>query len=394
MKKFLPWLSLPFALIILWMIAFSSLPIPPKLDFQIIYRAGMGLERGIPLYDHAGQVRLIAELSGISPDKVILHPFPYPPWYGLIALPLAFFPVSVAARIWFSLNLTMFLGAILLMTAGWSPMRKMITFLSATLFLPVIGTLWVGQYVFPVLFGLALLIFALRQKLPLLIAISAALLTFKPHLGGLILCALAVYLVFQKDDFSRRTLIMLILAGIFLFAIGFLADPAWPVTYLNSLTAYGQITAVQTCNICASLPILLSENDLGLSLYIGGFMTMTILGLLFWKRDLFWRETNFVVVFTLLTLLVSPYLLNYDFLLLLVPLIFSVQYMQNPGDWIILSLVYLIPWIGLGLFGKDGNPSLILSTLLFSGWFYFKVMKVLDLSLSSMYNQRKLRREE
>jgi hypothetical protein len=96
----------------------------------------------------------------------------------------------------------------------------------------------------------------------------------------------------------------------------------------------------------------------------------------------------------ILTLLVSPYLLNYDYLLLLAPVIFSVRFVQNPGDWIIMGLVFLIPWIGLGLFGKHGNPSLILSTLLFAGWLYLKMMKSLDLSSSSMYNQRKLRREE
>ncbi|HEX8992174.1 MAG TPA: hypothetical protein VF784_10905, partial [Anaerolineales bacterium] len=45
--------------------AVLPLPIPPYLDFQVLYHADMGLVRGIGLYDHAGQVQMIAGLAHV-----------------------------------------------------------------------------------------------------------------------------------------------------------------------------------------------------------------------------------------------------------------------------------------------------------------------------------------
>ena len=61
-----------------------------------------------------------------------------------------------------------------------------VLFAGGLMWLPVLGSLFVGQYGFPVLLGAALMIYALRRENPLMIALAAALLTFKPHLGGVI----------------------------------------------------------------------------------------------------------------------------------------------------------------------------------------------------------------
>jgi len=64
----------------------------------------------------------------------------------------------------------------------------------------------------------------------------------------------------------------------------------------------------------------------------------------------------------LITLLVSPYLYNYDFLLLLIP--FAVLITQsNVVEKIILLLCYLVPTFALLLYGRDGNISLILVSI-------------------------------
>ena len=60
-------------------------------------------------------------------------------------------------------------------------------FLGAIFWMPVLGSLFVGQYGFPVLLGAALMIYALGHEKPVLVALAAALLTFKPHLGLAIL---------------------------------------------------------------------------------------------------------------------------------------------------------------------------------------------------------------
>jgi hypothetical protein len=60
----------------------------------------------------------------------------------------------------------------------------------------------------------------------------------------------------------------------------------------------------------------------------------------------------------LVTLLVSPYLYNYDYLLLLVP--FAVLFGEsNLAQRVILILSYLVPTFVILLFGRTGNISLL-----------------------------------
>ena len=198
---------------------------PPYLDFQVIYHADLGLLRGIPIYDHAGQVNMIAGLANVPPDQVYVLPFPYPPWYALAALWLALLPIEIAVRLWFGLNLLMLFASIWLMTDGWVASKRLISFLPSFLFLPVLGTLLVGQYVLPVLLGAAFCIYAVDKEKPVLIALACALLTFKPHLGALILLAGLVYFVFRKDSFGYRALIYTMITGVLLCGPWFSCRP-------------------------------------------------------------------------------------------------------------------------------------------------------------------------
>ncbi|HET6845222.1 MAG TPA: hypothetical protein VFH29_00215, partial [Anaerolineales bacterium] len=74
--------------------AAAAVPIQPYQDFQVLYHADMGLLRGIPLYDRAGQVQMIAEIAGVAPSQVYVLPFPYPPWNALSTIWLARLPVD------------------------------------------------------------------------------------------------------------------------------------------------------------------------------------------------------------------------------------------------------------------------------------------------------------
>jgi hypothetical protein len=70
-----------------------------------------------------------------------------------------------------------------------------------------------------------------------------------------------------------------------------------------------------------------------------------------------------VVPGILLTLLAGPYLLNYDYLLLVVPFIALAKDARRV-DWIGLALAFALPLVSLALLGTRGNASLILSTCL------------------------------
>ncbi len=367
----LSWLASVSLLFLLGLILLCApLPIPPYLDFQVLYHADMGLLRGIPLYDRAAQVQMVARLAGVPPEKVFLLPFPYPPWYALATLPLALLPIEVAARLWFGVNLLLLFLSTWLLTPAWPRHRRLALFLLAVLFVPALGTLYVGQYTFPVLLGACLWVYAMRRERAGLIALAAALLTFKPHLGILSLAMGLVSLYLRGGAFGRRALKYMAPLGLLLLASGFIADRAWPVHYVHSLLAFRDVPGVFSCELCASLTVRLpalfhAQTNLALASSIG--LLIFLLFFLWWsaKSRSEWKHPAQTMATSILaTLLASPYLLNYDFVLLLVPFAVLMEAPRpTPSRRLLLLLAYLLPAISLALWGRQGMLSLAFSAL-------------------------------
>ena len=89
-----------------------------------------------------------------------------------------------------------------LVAHGWmaSGRLRLIAFPLALFFLPVLGALSVGQYDFPVLLGTSLLIYSLRKENVALTTLGAVLLTFKPHIGALILLSVLGWLIRKQKQ--------------------------------------------------------------------------------------------------------------------------------------------------------------------------------------------------
>lgn len=355
--------ALIFLAVVAIVIASVVLPVRAYLDFQVIYHADLGLLRGITLYDHAGQVNMIAVLAHVPPSQVIVLPFPYPPWYALSTLWLARLPIEVAARAWFGLSLGLLLASIWALTAGLRPLRRLPLLLLGLMWIPALGSLFVGQYGFPVLFGAALMIHALRRESGVLVALAAALLTFKPHLGAVVLLLVFLYVWMHRDHFGRA-LIGILTAALALFVVGFLAAPDWPLAYYHSLTGFRDVSQ---CHQCVSPPMVVAGTlggGFGLAVWVAAVLALLLLVWLFrnWRRILADGD-QVVVVGVLVTLVVSPYLQNYDYVLLIVPLmVFARDAIR--WDWVWLALGYVVPIAGLALLGTQGNDSLVLSTLI------------------------------
>jgi hypothetical protein len=348
-------------------VASASLPVRAYLDFQVIFHANLGLLRGIPVYDHVGQVEMIAELAGVPVSRVFVLPFPYPPWYALGTVWLALLPIDVAARVWFGLSLMMLAVSVAVLTSDHSAAKRGLLSIAGLLWLPVLGSLFVGQYGFPVLLGAALITHALRRENVVLTALAAALLTFKPHLGGLLLLLALSSLAMRRDRFGRNALPAVIVSGAVLFGLGFLASPRWPVDYFQSLARFGGFGDVSQCQQCVSLATALARlagGGLGQAAWISAVIAI-VLGVWLVRH---WRQLTstadgLVVPGILLTLLAGPYLLNYDYLLLVVPFIALAKDARR-ADWIGLALAFALPLVSLALLGTRGNASLILSTCL------------------------------
>ncbi|MCC6298706.1 MAG: DUF2029 domain-containing protein [Anaerolineales bacterium] len=350
---------------------FVPLPLDPFLDFQVLYRADQGILRGIDLYDRAAQEQMVADDLGVSAERVFVLPFPYPPWYALATLPLALIPISVAVRVWFLLNLAMLMLSVWLVTDGWSPRKRLYSFVAAPLFFPIFGALFVGQYVFPTILGMAALVYALRHKIVWMVALGMTLVTFKPHVGIWVALAVCVHLLLRRDEFSRRALWSVAWTGAFLFLVGFLADGNWIVNYPKALFEF---KGVSECQLCVSLPFTISAL-LGWGFDQAFFISLVLLiGFAFVLIKNFSRMDGglLVALFTCMALLVNPYLQNYDFAFAILPLFVFAGNARTRVDWSILAVSFFLPWLGLAFLGRDGNFTLLISTVLLTFGFLKK----------------------
>ena len=89
-------------------------------------------------------------------------------------------------------------------------------------------------------------------------------------------------------------------------------------------------------------------------------MLVPTAGWLIWQwRELARRPNWLVSAAVLTTLICSPYLLNYDYVLLLVPFILVAE-AAAPFEWVGLAIAYLLPLASLVEgFGTRGNFTLV-----------------------------------
>jgi hypothetical protein len=351
--------------------------LPVNSDFSALYNTDLALVHGIPIYDLPAVEALAVKVSGIPPEKFFLARFPYPPWYALSTFYLGLLPAKAAATLWFELNLVMLFLSIWFLTDGWSPRLRLIAFPLALFFLPVLGALSVGQYGFPTLLGTSMLIYALRKENGALTMLGTVLLTFKPHIGALILLSVVIHLILRGDNFGQRALRSILIAAILLFMIGFVADPAWPVSYPNMLLNYQNEGNVTACSECASLPVWLSRWFFDGSLTKAAVIAVVLLIVLVLQfssiRIALLNSPALLLTSALvITLLVSPYLYNYDFILLLVPFGVLINSSRDIISKIIVIVCYLIPTFAIALWGRDGNISLMIVTIVIALLLYLR----------------------
>ena len=384
-------LSFVLVAILLLLIAFTvPTSLPTNSDFSAIYNTDLALMHRVPIYDLEKVRALAVQYIDFPPEKFFLARFPYPPWYALSTFYLGLMPAKAAVTLWFELNLSMLFLSVWLLTDGWSRRLRLIAFPLALFFLPVLGGLSVGQYDFPVLLGASLLIYSLRKENIPLTVLGIVLLTFKPHIGALILLSVLGWLIYNGSSFGRGVIRPLLGVGVFLFASGFLADPAWFISYPKMLLGYQNEGNVSACSECASLPVFLSrwffDGSLTSAMWIALALLIIFVFVFFLYRSL-WKSHELLLSAALLvTLLVSPYLYNYDFLLLLVPFAVLIK-KSNLVQKIIVLLCYLVPTFALILFGRSGNLSLIVASLVALLLLYGLARKsVIDVPVSTAYN--------
>jgi hypothetical protein len=368
--------------------------LPAGSDFSALYNTDLALVNGVPIYDLEAVEALAEKASGIPPEHFFLARFPYPPWYALSTFYLGLLPAQAAALLWFEINLLMLFLSVWLLTDGWDGRMRLIAFPLSLTFLPVVGALSVGQYDFPVLLGTALLIYSLKRNNVALTTLGAVLLTFKPHVGALILASALGWLIAKRDSFGRGVMRSMLAAGILLVILGFLADPNWIISYPGMLLSYQGEGNVASCSECASLPVYLSrwffDGSLSKAMLIAVVLLIVLVVIFFMRRKALSNSPELLLTVALLvTLLVSPYLYNYDFLLLLVS--FAVSAMNgNTAHKVIAIACYLVPTAAILWLERDGNISLLIAAVALLILLYRHAGKLeIDVPAAASYNTGK-----
>jgi len=391
MNRPLTLLLASFFLIIILFVVAITIPntLPVGSDFSALYYADLAFVDGIPIYDIPAMEALALEASGIPAENFFMPRFPYPPWYVLSTFYLGLLPIESAGTLWFELNLLMLFLSIWLLTDGWDGKLRLMAFPLGLLFLPVIGALSVGQFDFPVLLGASMLIYSLRKEHVPLTILGAVLLTFKPHVGALILLSVLGWLIGNRSNFGRRALRSVILAGVLLFAIGFLVDPAWIVNYPTMLLNYQDEGNVTACSECANIPVFTSrwlfDGSLSRAALIAILMLVVLTAIFFTARKKLFQAPELLVTSALLiTLLASPYLYNYDFILLLVP--FAVLATGDLVQKIVVLVCHLVPTFALAFYGRAGNITLLFAALLLAIFVFQRARSQVDVNQLASYN--------
>jgi hypothetical protein len=182
----------------------------------------------------------------------------------------------------------------------------------------------------------------------------------------------------------------LIIAGVVLFAAGFVADPTWIVSYPKMLLGYQNEGNVSACSECASLPVWLSrwffDGSLTTAMWIAIILLILFIAAFILTRSLWKPHELLLTVALLVTLLVSPYLYNYDFLMLLVPFAVLIH-KSNFVEKIVVLLCYLVPTFALLLYGRNGNIALIVVSMILLVLLYIRArILVIDFTMSEAYN--------
>lgn len=352
-KRYL-WIAIGIILVIASAVGLALILTPREKidDFIMLYAADLGVIQRVPIYDTPALTNLLIKQFHLSSDYTIF-PHPYPPWFSLSTFFLAFLPPKQAVNAWMLLNAAMLLVSALLLTQKWKPINRLLAVIATVIFIPSLGLMIVGQYSTPVLLGATLFIYAVQKEDALLTAIGLLLITFKPHLGLFLLPAGFLWLILQKTPFARRAIWATLVGGLLLALLGLIADPAWPVTYIRAVMAYTTIPGVASRDLSASFSAFIVKTLLGYG--SGSWSTLlsvviiAILLVIFWRFKIFRSPETLIVGCVLLTLLGDPYLFNYDYVLLIIPLIWLTRHAKSTFHRITLGIVYCVPWLSLVL---------------------------------------------
>lgn len=345
------WIPLAFAVmgVCAWVIVQSQAGMVER-DWFTYWAGGRGLLAGINLYDP----RAWFDLHETYGSRWFPNPvFIYAPVTALFFAPLGALPVNIAAVLWVWFSEILTALSVWLIVRHWHHVRAMrlVLFwsLAVLFFLPALLTLLMGQASALILFLVAATAVLWQREKWFVGGLLLGLTTVKPQAVAFLILVIAVWLMLKRRWLALTGLGTALgasaVASVLLF-------PNFITDWLN--TATGKVGGV-----AARMPTIwglaadLSAPPFGVWLGVLSACALAGLALVIvarWQGDLLTLFGALIVI----SMVVTPYLWNYDQILLLLPLAIALTRWEQRGvaEWVIaftLFVVDLVAWLFFGL---------------------------------------------
>lgn len=325
----------------------------PAVDFASFWAAGRLAIRGTPAlaYDmetHRAVEMTVAHMGG-------LMPFPYPPPFLFFVAPIAFEPFWLAYLAWIAAAAALYVAAMSRLMPTRCPLAHPAALVNAM----------IGQngLLTTAIFGFGIAIVATE---PLLGGAVLGLLVVKPQLGILLPVALLAERNWRAiAGAAASSLLLLALAWMAFGSDAYRGFLQITGDYAGFMSA-GRWNWSEFASLFAFLRFFGIAQPIALALQI---LAAVVAGAVTWRS---WRmkDENRIAVLAAATLLVPPYLLTYDSLLLIMPLAVFLRDGTHPWRPAILWLLLLAPL--LGYFGLYPGPNTVPVAAIVSLWWLIR----------------------
>jgi len=292
------------------------------------------------------------------PEGIFLYPLPL----AYFLIPLGWLALSQAYSVWAFLTLLATTASLFLLIDLWEesrlkifalPMMVALFFFAPMLEAPGKGTL--GGLL---LLAMVLSLYLFNHRMWLIGGMLSALLLVKPTFGAPALILLGLWFLSRRE---WRGIVGIITGSLFLYALGAVVNPQWPLQFLvMGQQKVGEYLGTQPTAL--NVAGFFCQRSPACSYGLGAAVSLVLIGvvvfLIFRKTRLLDSLEAMSLILTT-SLLVTPYLWSYDFVLLIIPLSWIVHQLilRTKSYWVpILFLITLDIIAGAGLYLQSVSP--------------------------------------
>lgn len=325
---------------------------PIGTDFSNVYAAGvLTLSGKAPdAYDPA--LQHAAEIAVFEGRDVPFFGWHYPPFFLMIAALLALMPYALALFCWLAVSLPAFMAAVHAIV----PRRE--TWLATAAFPAVLVNVGHGQNAF---FTAALLggFLTLLERRPALAGVLLGLLSYKPQFGLLIPLALLVTGRWTTLLSAAATVVALIGASTLLFGMSVWHAFAESATFTRTIVLEAGGTGWEKIQSLFSA-VRMWGGSIDAAYAAQGALALSLAASIVWL----WRsQAAFelkAAALAVACLLATPYVLDYDMVVLGIAIAFLVRHGLargfHPYELSLLALAWTTPFLTRSIAGLSGIP--------------------------------------